>query len=56
MIIKCIDSGSKGNSYFIEENNKILALDAGVKWREVLIACGFQVSKITSCLVSHEHG
>ena len=57
MRIITIDSGSRGNCYLIEsEFNKYISLDAGVSWKGVQIACGFQTSKINACLISHEHG
>jgi phosphoribosyl 1,2-cyclic phosphodiesterase len=49
-------SGSSGNCYLINVDGHYLALDAGMKWRDVQIACGFRVSAIDACLITHEHG
>ena len=51
-----VGTGSKGNCYLIENNDHYLALDAGCKWKDVQIACGFKTSNIDSCLITHEHG
>lgn len=56
MKLKVVGSTSKGNCYLIQNGDHYLALDAGVPWRNVRIACEFQVSKIDACLVSHSHG
>ena len=56
MKLKVVGSTSKGNCYLIQNGDHYLALDAGVPWKKVEIACEFQVSKIDACLVSHHHG
>ena len=56
MIISCVNTGSKGNCYLVDDGNGILALDAGCRWKDVQIACGFMTSGIEACLISHEHG
>lgn len=56
MLLKCVSSSSKGNSYVLESDNEILLLEAGIKLLEVKKAIGFQVSKVVGCIVSHEHG
>ncbi len=56
MLLKCIASGSKGNSYALISDKEILLIEAGVRFREVKKHIDFQVSKIVGCLISHEHG
>lgn len=56
MLLKCVASGSKGNSYILEAENEILLLEAGMKMLDVKKNIGFKVSKIAGCLLSHEHG
>lgn len=57
MFVRCIGSGSKGNSYALYDNdNKILLLDLGMPEKEILKAIDYRVSDVVSCVVSHEHG
>lgn len=56
MLLKCIATGSKGNSYALISDEEILLIEAGVPLMEVKKAIDFQISKIVGCLVSHEHG
>ena len=55
MILKCIASGSKGNSYVLSAANEILLLEAGMPLKEVKKAIDYQILKIKGCLVTHEH-
>lgn len=54
--IKTIASGSKGNAHIIESENNTLLLDAGVTFREIQQAVGFNIAKIDACFVTHRHG
>lgn len=56
MKLQVIGSSSAGNGYILEAGHEALLLEAGVKFREVKIALGFDISKITGLLVTHEHG
>lgn len=57
MFVRCIGSGSSGNSYALFDNNgKILLLDLGLTRREIVKSIGYRVSDIVGCVVSHEHG
>lgn len=56
MILKCIASGSGGNTYLLQNMDETLVLDAGVPFREVKIALGFNVSRISGVIVTHGHG
>lgn len=57
MFVRCIGSGSKGNSYTLYDNdNKILLLDLGLPRKDILKAIDFRVSDVVGCVVSHEHG
>lgn len=55
MMLKCVGSGSSGNCYLIEDNGHYLALDAGVKFQSVQVACNFEVSQIDGLLITHGH-
>lgn len=56
MFIRCIGSGSSGNSYALYDNNKILLLDLGMSRKDILRGINFNVSDVVGCLISHEHG
>lgn len=55
MILKCINSGSKGNAYALVSKNEILLLEAGCRLLDVKKAIGFQIGKVVGCLVTHSH-
>ena len=51
-----VGTGSEqGNCYLIKSNGRFTALDAGCKWKDVLVATGFSVFAIEACFVSHMH-
>lgn len=52
MDIKTYHSGSAGNLYQADD----LLLEAGVPLKKIKQALGYQLSDITACLVTHEHG
>ena len=56
MILKVINSNSKGNCYILEGENSALLIECGVKFEQIKQAINFNVSKIDACLVTHEHG
>lgn len=56
MLIKVIGSGSSGNGYALISGEDILLLECGVPAKEMLKAIDYQASKISGCLLSHEHG
>lgn len=56
MKLYTVGTGSLGNCYLLKrENNKIIALDCGCKWRDVLIGCNFRPLDIDLALVTHSH-
>ena len=54
--IRTINSGSSGNTYLLMGNKEVLVLDAGMPFREVKIALGFNIRQISGVVVTHEHG
>lgn len=50
-----VGTGSKGNCYLLDDNGRYLALDCGMKWLDVQIACDFQISLIDAALCTHLH-
>lgn len=56
MLLKCINSSSKGNAYALIAENEILLLECGMPLKEVKKAIDYNILKIKGCLLSHEHG
>ena len=56
MLLKCVNTGSQnGNCYILENDTEALILDAGVRYKDVLKALDYNISKVTATLLSHEH-
>lgn len=55
MIIKPIASGSSGNAYYISDGKNSLLLDAGMPLSRIQAGCGYCVSKLSGCLITHGH-
>lgn len=56
MLLKCVNTGSQnGNCYILESETEALILDAGVRYKDVLKALGYNISKVAGILLSHEH-
>lgn len=55
MKLKVLGSNSLGNCYILENKNEALIIEAGIKLANVKKALEYNISKITGCLVSHEH-
>lgn len=53
MKLKVIASGSKANSYILENEKEALVIEAGVPFKELIRHVDHR--KIVGCLVSHEH-
>lgn len=56
MELICLGSGSSGNCYLLESGSEALVIEAGVSFREVKKALGFNISKIVGVVISHSHG
>jgi len=48
-------SGSSGNCYRISDGKTSLLLEAGIPYKQIQKGCGFRLSEIKACLISHEH-
>jgi glyoxylase-like metal-dependent hydrolase (beta-lactamase superfamily II) len=55
MYLKCTQTGSTGNNYWIEHNGQILLLDAGVKIADIKKSIDYRVGDVVGCLVTHSH-
>lgn len=57
MFMRVISTGSQnGNCYALCSENKILLLDFGCNYKQILRGIDFQISKVVGCFLSHEHG
>lgn len=56
MLIHPIASGSSGNAYYISDGQSSLLLDAGIPLARIQAGCGYRVSQLSGCLVTHGHG
>ena len=56
MKLKVLGSGSSGNCYILESDTEALIIEAGVPFKDVKVALGFDVRKIVGVVASHSHG
>lgn len=56
MKLKCLESGSSGNCYILENDSEVLIIEAGIPFMAVKKALDFNISKIVGVTVSHSHG
>lgn len=55
MKLRVLGSGSSGNCYLLENDTECLVIEAGIPFKAVKKALGFNVSKIVGVIVSHSH-
>ena len=55
MDLKVIGSGSKGNAYLLENGQEALLIECGVNFKDIRIALNFDLSKLSGCIITHEH-
>jgi len=48
-------SGSQGNCYRVSDGRTPLLLECGIKIDQIRKGCGFRLTEIKACLISHEH-
>lgn len=56
MELKIISTGSKGNSYILQNENEALLIECGVNILTIKKALDYDLSKVVGCIVTHEHG
>lgn len=56
MELKVLGSSSRGNCYLLDNGQDCLMIECGVSFKEVQKAVNFEISRISGCLISHEHG
>jgi len=55
MDVKVLASGSTGNCYRISDHRTSVLLDAGIQFRGIQEGCGFNVTGLAGCLITHDH-
>ena len=55
MILRCIATGSSGNSYALIDGKSIMLLDLGVSAKEIKRAIDFRISDVVGAVVTHQH-
>lgn len=53
--IDIIASGSTGNCYRITDGTGVLMVECGIRFQLIRQAFKFQLSRVTGCLLTHEH-
>lgn len=53
--IKCLASGSTGNSYAVDDGKSVLLLEAGIRKRTILAGYMDLLMRVQGCLITHEH-
>lgn len=53
--VKCLASGSTGNSYAVDDGRTVLLLEAGIRSTRILSGYADLLDRVAGCLVSHEH-
>lgn len=56
MKLKVLGSSSRGNCYLLESDDSVLAIEAGIPFREVKRALGWDITRLKACIISHRHG
>lgn len=55
MRLKVINTGSTGNAYLLYNEQEALLIEAGVLMPDIKKAIDFNFSKLSGCIVTHEH-
>ena len=53
--VKCLASGSTGNSYAVDDGRSVLLLEAGIRSSRILSGYANLLDRVSGCLVTHEH-
>ena len=53
--VKCLASGSTGNSYALDDGESVLLLEAGISAKRILDRYLPLLSRVVGCLITHEH-
>jgi phosphoribosyl 1,2-cyclic phosphodiesterase len=53
--VKCLASGSSGNSYAVDDGESVLLLEAGIPAKKILSGYLPLLPRVAGCLITHEH-
>ena len=53
--VKCLASGSFGNSYAVDDGESVLLLEAGIQKNKILSGYADRLARVAGCLVTHAH-
>jgi phosphoribosyl 1,2-cyclic phosphodiesterase len=53
--VKCLASGSSGNSYAVDDGESVLLLEAGIPAKRILSGYLPLLPRVAGCLITHEH-
>lgn len=53
--VKCLASGSSGNSYAIDDGESVLLLEAGIPAKRMMTGYIELLPRVAGCLITHEH-
>ena len=53
--VRCLQSGSAGNSYAIDDGETALLLEAGIASKKMAAGYGDLLPRAAGCLITHEH-
>lgn len=56
MNIQCIGSGTSGNCYLLSDGATEILIECGLTIKTIQKACGFRLSSLAGCIISHRHG
>lgn len=54
--VKCLATGSKGNSYAVDDGESALLLEAGIQGKRITAGFANLLPRVVGCLITHEHG
>ncbi len=53
--VKCLASGSTGNSYAVDDGGSVLLLEAGIRTKKILDGYFDLLPRVAGCLITHGH-
>ncbi len=53
--VYCLGSGSKGNSYAVDDGHSVLLLEAGLSASKITAGYREMLPRVVGCLITHEH-
>lgn len=55
LTVKCLASGSAGNSYAVDDGASVLLLEAGIRAKRMMSGYAALLPRVSGCLITHEH-